>query len=374
MRFTDVTIRALPLPLKGQKTHWDDALRGFGCRVSIAGTRSFVVQHGRNRQLTTIGRYPVVTLSQARQRAKEIMAERVLGKSRAPTHMPFGDAVEQFLAASDVRASTLKEYKRILNKHFMPRLRLEPIERITTFDLTRIVDKMSDTPAEAHHAFAIVKALFNWTVSRRVIQFSPLSGVRPPKSNPSRERVLTDDELRIVYSKALACTSTMGWVVRLLVLTGQRRGEIGGLRRSYIDLEAKTITWPGEMVKNGRTHTLPYGPMTAAIIAEVPGDDDVFFLARGSDDKPYCGWSKPGLNFIQSCGIAPWTLHDLRRTFASGMQRLGVRMEVTEKLLNHVSGSFHGIVAVYQRHSYLSEMREAQERWEKHVAALLRGE
>ena len=111
--------------------------------------------------------------------------------------------------------------------------------------------------------------------------------------------------------------------------------------------------------------------MLAAALDEIPNSGDLLFPARGSEDKPYCGWSKTGLSFIVKCGLAHWTLHDLRRTFASGMQRLGVRMEVTEKLLNHVSGSFDGIVAVYQRHNYLDEMREASAKWEAHLTKLL---
>lgn len=371
MRFSDMTIRTLAPPAKGQKTYFDDTLPGFGCRISQGGTRSFVAMHGRSRQLTTIGRYPLVSLSSARQRAKEILAEQVLGQTRAPSHISFGEAAERFLASHDGRESTKKEYARLLNKHFVPRFRLEPIERVTTADLTRIIDKLADTPSVARHAYAVVMALFNWALSRRTITRNPLAGVRPPKLNPSRERALTDDELAIVLAKARACPFSIGQIVQLLILTGQRRGEIGSLRRSYINTDAMTITWPGHVVKNGRTHTIPYGPMVATLVEQVKSDGDLFFPARGSEDKPYCGWSRMAMGFAASTCIPPWTLHDLRRTFASGMQRLGVRVEVTEKLLNHVSGTFSGITGVYQRHAYLDEMRDALGNWETHLTQLL---
>lgn len=372
MRLSDMTIKMLAPPERGQKTTWDDALPGFGCRVSQGGTKSFIVMHGRSRRLTTIGRYPVVGLAQARQRAKEILAERVLGKHRAPTHVSFGQAVETFIGTRETRATTTAEIKRLLTRHFLPKMRLEPLERITTHDLTKTIDKIAtDRPSEARHAYKAASTFFNWAVARRMIEHSPLHGLQAPKAAPSRERVLTDDELGIVLAKAAACPSSMGWIVRLLILTGQRRGEIGGLHRSYIDAERKTITWPGDTVKNGRTHTIPYGELAAAVIKTVPGEGDLLFPARGSQDKPYCGWSKTGLSFIASCGIPAWTFHDLRRTFASGMQKLGVRVEVTEKLLNHASGSFAGIVSVYQRHSYEKEMREAIELWERHVGSIL---
>ena len=122
MRFTDMTIRTLALPENGQKTYFDDTLPGFGCRVSQGGTRSFVVMHGRSRQLTTLGRFPVITLSSARQRARELLAEQMLGQTRAPSHVSFAEAVEQFVASHDGRDSTKKEYARLLNKHFVPRL------------------------------------------------------------------------------------------------------------------------------------------------------------------------------------------------------------------------------------------------------------
>jgi integrase len=374
MRLTDMTVKALAVPPNGQRTYYDDTVPGFGCRVSKSGSRSFVVQHGRSRQLTTIGRYPIISLAVARQRAKEILAERVLGKHRAPTHVSFGQAVDTFIETHEARATTTAELKRLLTRHFLPKLRLEPLERVLTHDLTRIIDKIAaDRPSEARHAYKAASALFNWAARRRMIEHSPLHGLMPPKAAPSRERVLTDEELGIVLGKALAYPSSLGWIVRLLILTGQRRGEIGGLRRSFIDPTARTITWPGDAVKNGRTHTIPYGDLAAAVIEAVPHEHDLLFPARGTEDRSYCGWSKTGLSFIASSGIPHWTLHDLRRTYASGMQRLGVRVEITEKLLNHASGSFAGIVAVYQRHSYAAEMREAVELWERHVAKLLDG-
>ncbi len=371
MRLNDLTVKSLPAPAKGQKTYWDSVLPGFGCRVSQGGTRSFVVMHGRSRQLTTIGRYPLVSLAQARQRAREVLAERVLGKLRSPSHISFEEAAAKFLETHDGRIRTMREYRRIIDRHFLPKLRREPLERIHTQDLTRIIDRLADTPSEARHAYAIASVFFNWAVGRRLIEHSPLAGVKAPRTSPSRDRVLTDDELAAVLRKSASSGSTMAAMVQLLILTGQRRGEIAGLRWSYIDEAEQTITWPGAVVKNGRQHTVPYGPMTAAVFEVVPRMGDLLFPARGHDDRPFSGWSKTGLAFTQSCGVEPWTLHDLRRTFASGLQKLGIRLEVTEKYINHVSGSHAGIVGVYQRHSFMPEMREAVGKWEAHLSELL---
>lgn len=371
MPLSDMTVKKLAPPPRGQQTTWDDALPGFGCRVSQGGTKTFVVVHGRNRQRTTIGRYPIITLAQARQRAKEILAESVLGKSRKPSHVSFETAVQTFVDTHTARAATRKEYHRLLDKHFMPKLRKEPVERVTTNQLAKVLDGLADRPSEARHAYKVVAALFRWIEGRKWIDRTPLHGLKCPKPGPKRRRKLNDEELAVVMRKAQAWPASIGQIVQLLILTGQRRGEIGGLRWSYIDKETKTITWPGDVVKNGTTHTVPYGDMVQAILDQLPKKGDVVFPARGSEDKPYCGWSRTAIGFAKATGIPHFTLHDLRRSFASGMQRLGVPVEVTESLLNHVSGSFDGIVGVYQQHEYAAECRDAITKWDAHLARLL---
>src|SRR5712692_512019 len=137
MRLTDLSIRALPLPERGQKTHWD-ALTGFGVRVSQGGAKTFILMHGRARTLTTIGRVGIITLAEARQRARELLAERTLGKTRAVSHMSFGAAVEQFLDTHSGKPSTKVKYRTLVNRHYITKLRHEPLERVHTADLTRI--------------------------------------------------------------------------------------------------------------------------------------------------------------------------------------------------------------------------------------------
>lgn len=371
MRLTDTSVRALAAPETGQRTYYDDTLAGFGCRVSVAGSRTFVVQHGRNRQLTTIGRYPIISLAQARHRAKEILAESILGKTRALSHVSFETAVDTYISTHTARASTRKEYRRLIDRHFMPKLRREQVERITTNQIARIIDGLRDTPSEARHAFKAAAALFTWIEGRHWIERTPMHGLKCPKPAPKRKRKLNDEELGIVLRKAMEWPTQLGEIVQLLILLGQRRGEIGGLRVSYVDRAAKTVTWPGEVVKNGITHTVPYGAWAASILDRVPNQGDLYFPARGTDDELYSGWSKTAIAFVKACSIPHFTLHDLRRSFASGMQRIGVRIEITETLLNHISGSFDGIVGVYQQYEYVEECRDAINRWEIHLRNIL---
>ena len=187
----------------------------------------------------------------------------------------------------------------------------------------------------------------------------------PPHRYKPRERVLTNEELKRVW-QALE-DDTFGDIVRLLILSGQRVGETTKLQGRMVGEDR--ITLPGWLTKNGREHTFPLGNMAKAILTPKPDADACFFPARGKT-TPFNGHSPCKRKLDERCGVPEWTLHDLRRTFASGMASIGVQLPVIERLLNHVSGSFGGIVGVYQRYDFMPEMREAILAWEARVRAL----
>jgi integrase len=191
--------------------------------------------------------------------------------------------------------------------------------------------------------------------------------MKAPPPSRSRARVLNDIEIKAIW-RALD-DDIYGRIVKLLLLTGQRRGEIAGLTGSMIG--ADTITLPSEYAKNGRLHVIPLGTMAASILGRQRLPKTLYVPARGKS-TPFNGFSKTKRELDERCGISDWTLHDLRRTFASGLAALGVPLHVIERLLNHVSGSFGGIVGVYQRYNFMPEMRHAIELWEAHVADLVR--
>jgi integrase len=196
---------------------------------------------------------------------------------------------------------------------------------------------------------------------RHIIDRSPFTRLDTPPDNASRSRVLTDDELRAVYRTARAGEGTHDRIVALLVLTGQRPHEIARLEWDWI--KGDTIEFPERVAKNKRAWPIPIGPEAQAIIANAPRLSDTYVFPAQRMLKPtttvYNGWGLDKAHFDQACGVTGWQLRDLRRTFATNMQRLGVRLEVTEALLNHVSGTRRGIVGVYQRYQWLPEMREA---------------
>ena len=186
----------------------------------------------------------------------------------------------------------------------------------------------------------------------------------PPACTP-RDRILTDDELKRVW--LTAGDDTYGKIVKLLILTGQRRGEITGLIGGMIGTD--TITLPSDYTKNGRQHVLPLGAMVKDVLGRPLPPDVLYFPARGRE-TPFNGFSKGKAQLDERCGFSDWTVHDLRRTFASGLASLGVQLPVIERLLNHVSGSFGGIVGVYQRYDFFPEMEAAIDRWEGHIHSL----
>jgi integrase len=366
MRLTDLLIKGLKPPTSGQKTHFDETLRGFGIRVSQGGTKSFVALIGTTRKRRTIGRYPDISLADARREAKRLLANASIEELVRRPSVPFADAKERFLSDTEARTKsrTVTEYRRLLDRHFQYS---KPLQEITRQDVMRVVEKARSAPSEAKHAFVAIRTMMNWCVKHGLIDVSPVP--RIAFKAEARSRILSDAELMLVWERAVEVGYPYGDIMRLLILTGQRRGEIAGLRRSWI--EGSSITFPVGFTKNKREHHLPIGAMTKQILDRLPDVGDLLFPARGSDERAMNGWSKCKRSFDHPLQIAPYTLHDLRRTFSSNMARIGTPIHVTERLLNHVSGTVSGVAAVYNRYSYAEEMRVAMDVYEAQIDTLL---
>lgn len=365
-RLTDLKINLLPTPKSGQQTYLDPSLAGFGVRVSQGGTKSFVLVHGRLRERLTIGRYPIITLSEARAEAKKILAQRTLGHHSLKT-TSWNDAKDTFLRiwAQTKRPRTIQGYTRLLNIHFV--FGSTPLSEITTRDITKRLDRLSKTPSEQNHALRVIKIFFNWALGRRYIDHHPCYGLKQIPTSP-RSRVLTDDELKRVW-KASAHSGAFGTIVRLLIITGQRRGEIAALRKGWISSDI--ITLPKEITKNGREHIFPICRTALALMPTSTDPAAFLFPGRVNLQTPFNGWSKSKAVLDKVSGVTDWTLHDLRRTFATRLAELGTPPHVIERLLNHVTGQISGVAAIYNRASYLREMREAVAKWEKHLLTVV---
>jgi integrase len=333
---------------------------------------TWTIMVGTQRQRITIGRYPVLSLAQAREAAKRILAERTLGTYRTKTAQ-FADILEIFISThcQSLRPSTAYETARLLRKHFLPSFRNCALGDISTEQLATAVDRLLARPSIANHAFIAAHTFFNWAVRRRYIRNSPMEGLTNPVRVPARDRVLSDVELVAVYRAAEVAGFPYGTIVRLLIITGQRRNEINSMRWEYIDQQKRTIRFPHSLTKNHREHTFPYGDMTAQLLEATPNLNTFLFPARSNGAARFSNWTKCKNHLDRSCAIAPWRLHDLRRTFATNLASLGTPPHVVERLLNHSSGTISGIAAIYNRFQYMDEMRAAVKTWEARLAALL---
>lgn len=373
---TDIAVRAIRPPSAGQQTHWDTTLSGFGLRVSQGGTRTWVVMFGAQRHRATIGRYPAVSLADARAEAKRMLAEHTLGRHR-PKRISFEDARAVYLSACEQKNKprTVSDYKRMLHRYGFGRTQLHDI---TVGDIARKLDRLKHVPSEQHHLYVCYRAFFRWAFRRNFLDQSPVERLHIPTRNRSRDRVLSVGELKAIYTTAVSDRGSYGHIIALLILTGARRGEIAALQWDWINAEDRTIRFPSTVTKNSRAHVIPYGPMTAQILDATPKFDQSPYLfpasrshVGGHTTTCFNGWGKAKADFDRRCGVSNWTLHDLRRTFASTLAAAGVSLPTIEKMLNHVSGSFGGIVAVYQRYDWMREMRDAVRAYEDYLRDLL---
>ncbi|MBU2583100.1 MAG: site-specific integrase [Alphaproteobacteria bacterium] len=384
---TDVAIRKL-VPAPGKRVEiWDNKIPGFGVRVTPNGVRSLVLMYrvdGHQRRLT-LGQYPILPLAQAREKALASLQQAAAGIDPNPTKedqarrdearavFRFEDVVASFVRLHCERHNrpvTARDTARILKNRFVSRWADRDVREITRPEIVRVLDAIVDegTPSAANHALSAVRKFFNWCVERGLIEVSPCMGVRMPSKAISRSRVLDDNELAAVLRAADETEYPFGTIVRLLVLTGQRRSEVGSMRWQDLDLARGVWTIPPEANKSGREHAVPLIATAVDLIEAVPrlSQTHVFPSLR-SPERCFSGYSKCKARLDADAGVTGWTLHDLRRTVATGLASLQVPPHVVEKLLNHTSGTFSGVAGVYNRFAYQNEMRAALEQWEQHL-------
>jgi integrase len=353
----------------------DAVLPGLYLVVQPTGAKSWAVRYrmgARTRKLTLPGRYPVVSLAKAREAARLALESVTAGADPAAAKhagTPADDTLAAYIAlyrekhVSRLRSGTAANTNREL-EHMQDAWPGRTLRSISKKDVVAVIDKaMKRGPSAGVMAWKVAKAFFAWCEAREDDFASPARSIRKPAKEKSRERVLDDGELKLTWEAADREGGPAGALVKLLILTGARRNEITELSRDEIKGEA--IELPGERTKNGLPHRIPLTPMMSRVVQALPRTGK--FVINGQD-RPFGDHS--GAKEKITPAIRPWTLHDLRRSFASGLQRLGVAPHIVELALNHRSGTFSGVAGIYQRHRYAKEVGDAFELWSQHVEVL----
>ncbi len=374
------------VPAARDAVFWDTGLAGFGVKVTPTGRKVFVVLYrttdgmGRLRKYT-IGPYGTLTLQQARIAAQKVLAERAAGRDPAlekkagralTAQSGVTNLVADFIDRHASQNRSGKETERVFRREVLPRWGGRSVLQISKRDVILLLEEIESrgAPIMANRVLAAIRKFFNWCVGRAILDRSPCQGVAAPAREHARDRVLDDNELSAILEASRVIGHPFGSIVALLALTGQRREEVAALRWDEINDEERTWTLSGARTKNGKPHTVHLSDPAWALLCSVPRLGPLAFTVAGQGHFQNYGHAKRRLDTLSN--VSGWVLHDLRRTVVSGMARLGVPPHVADKILNHRSGTISGVAAVYQRHEFLTERKDALDRWGAHVSSILK--
>jgi len=434
-KLTDIRIKSLKAPANGRLVEVDGEVPGLCIRVTAIGAKSWLIRYrvkGRQGQRCVVpGTYPIVPLSAARQRAREIIAaakrgedlveeeRRRIAAALAATPDTVANIAEGFIRRALQGRGRAPSYvaatRRMFDEHMLPRWRGRDIRSITRRDVVALLDGIVDDgkPVLANRMLAAVRAMFNWAIRRGIIETSPATLVERPAAERPRERVLSADEIKAIWSHFDALGYPFGPFFQMALITAQRREEVAHMRWADLDFDERTWNLGANQTKACRAHVVPLSSIALDILTRVkteaktrsalenenratvrratgrahtptsmrggPLDSDfVFTSCRTTEDRPISGFGKAKARIDRAVEIdctkhglkhlSPWTIHDLRRTAASGLGKLQVSRFIIGRVLNHADSSVTGI---YDRHAYLAEKRNALEAWGAYIGNLI---
>jgi integrase len=380
---TDIAIARLkPRPVRYEVP--DGGARGLRVIVQPSGRKSYAVRYrnvaGRARKLTLP---PGITLAAARKLAADALLDSAQGKdpatakqaARQTTRAQVDDTVERLAARfitehakRNTRPNSWRGTIYAFRNDVLPAWGRRTVHEITRRDVRELLGRIAvERPVMANRTRSAISKFFGWLAEQDIIVASPCVGVRAPTKEIPRERVLSDDELRRMWLACEAIGGAVGACVKLLMLTAARRSEIANLKWSEVD--GDLLMLPAERMKGKVAHIIPLSTQAAAIIAAQPRVGAYVF-----GKTPVGHWHRIKPELDQHVATRePWVIHDVRRSVATGMAKLGIAIPVIEKLLAHKSGTFKGVVGIYQRHSFLPELSVAVQRWADHIDQLVGG-
>lgn len=383
---TDAKISGLKPPASGQEEYSDLKVPGLRLRVGKTA-KTFILRKrigGKTKNLT-IGRYPALSLATARKRARTMINDIETTGAANLAPVKGGKTIRALWPAFEADKTHLRSIgtiRNIFDGHILPQLGDRIADTVKRSEITRFIDGI-EKPIMARLVLAQLSSFYTWAMPRLDdLDANPCRDAgRPPKSKP-RKRTLTEQELKALWLALDGESLPWQQGVKLLILTGQRRSEVFAADSREFDLEGRIWTIPGERAKNGERHIVPLSKAAIEIFKTIPIIDDSkkLFPANGNAKNAPSGFSKVTArlrgkvdDLLDRTDSENWTLHDIRRTVATGFQRLGIRFEVTEAVLNHISGSKGGIAGVYQTHDWADEKRTALDAWAIEVDRIVTG-
>ena len=401
---THAVVTALKKPAAGQVDYWDTRKPGFGIRVSNGGTKSWHVmyrQHGRKRRLS-LGQFPELSAADARSKATAYLGDIAKGMDPAeertqakldPTFGEFADIYLERYARVEKKPRSVREDEHMIEADLKPAWQDRKLPTISRRDVIALLDRIvaRDAPVRANRVRALASKMFNFAISRDLVEHNPVHGTSRPSPERSRERRLSDDEICTLTEALKPEPLKVAGALKLALLTAARRSEILGLPWSELDLERAWWTLPGERTKNGKEHRIPLSPTAVILLRELEADADAksskrpkakhreggeaptksqFVFAGGRIGRPVANPQKWMKRIRDRAELQDIRFHDLRRTAASGMTAIGIERLTVSKLLNHAEG---GVTQIYDRHSYDVEKRAAVNKWDRRLNEILSG-
>jgi integrase len=372
--FTDKMLKGLKPPASGQIDVWDRVLPCFGVRVGRKAKTFFVGVriNGRYRRIT-LGRYDRLSLKDARDKARDIINDAQSGispelKNRREAKGSFGAVAEAFMTDYASEHRTRGEMQRMISS-YLQEWHDRPVTEITRGEIKELLRvKARTAPIMANRLLSLITKIFNWALKEELIDSSPAIRIDRPGQERERERSLSAAEIETAWSAFDKLGYPFGTVYKMALVTGQRRGEVAGMKWAEITAEGWKL--PGERAKKAKGHLVPLSSLAREILDGAPQIGELVF--RSHRDAQVQNWSKAAKRLRKLCGpMEPWHLHDLRRTFATHLRSLGIDRLVVSKLLNHAEA---GITKVYDRYSADAEKSAAMERWANRLREIITGE
>lgn len=387
---TDVAIRALK-PVPGKRLEVPDGgCPGLILRVGETGKMSWTIPYrvaGRGEggkrgpmKRMGLGSYPMVSLADARQAARTVLDAADRGddpaaarqaEARAKASREFEAVVGRFVTMyAKPNQKNWRETERLLRLNAVPAWRGRPLDNIGRADVGDLLDSLIEEDDEGNVKVSAAREtrkhlskLFAWAVDRGLIPHSPMSGMRRPDlAYATRSRVLSREELQAIWTAAGELGYPFGTHIRLLLLTGQRRGEIAEMKRSWVRPDFSAIEIPAEFYKTKIPHVVPLSPLAQEIMKEVMrlNHEGDYLLSTTNGKRPISGFSDAKEAIDKICKVPDWILHDLRRSLRTHLPGMKVSGEIGERILGH---KLAGVAGIYDRYSYFDEKREALEKW-----------